>query len=499
MCICINHNTVKEKKMKKDDSTTHRPFINTLTRIMLLVALLAFSPLNATAMTFEAGEMGTMEVSGAIKACFGATQYLDFVDNYTKGDDVDFDATRELSLRVDWILNDNLKGVVSFQIGEGSTGGYFGSTDAAVGGEEDGDLILELDKLYIDYTTHGGVNFKLGSQSFNLHEIAYGSNIFYETPPGVTMMAPLSDTVSLETGWFRMADLMDDSESNTDDQADFIFAKLPLSMGSLKVTPWAAYANIQEDVIDAANPTNHYKYAYFDYPGLLTGANSAITNADPTDNVNAYYLGASIQFSPGKNLAVSASATYGDMDWQTASVDASIAGFFTDLVVDYTMAAMTPEFFALYGSGPDANDADIDMMPALIGGPTYTSSYFGGSRFNDNMFDSYDSTYATSMWAVGFKLKDIKTGERLTHEFQLMYAEGTADDSIFQSPNDTLLNEDESLVEVNFNSEFQVMKHLVFATELGYISFDEDSNYDAEANGEVEDFWKVACSIELSF
>ncbi|MDX9963675.1 hypothetical protein [Desulfobacter postgatei] len=51
----------------------------------------------------------------------------------------------------------------------------------------------------------------------------------------------------------------------------------------------------------------------------------------------------------------------------------------------------------------------------------HTSSYFGGSRFNDNMFDSYDSTYAVSMWAVGFKLKDIRTGKNLTHEFQIMY------------------------------------------------------------------------------
>ena len=176
--------------MNKNERITLKSFMYTSTIIVLLAAIMAFSPLNAAAMTFDAGEMGKMEVSGAIKACFGATQYLDFVDNNSKGDDADFDATRELSLRVDWVLNKNLKGVASFQIGEGSTGGYFGSTDAAVGGEEDGDLILELDKLYIDYTTNSGINFKLGSQSFNLHEIAYGSNIFYETPPGVTMMGP---------------------------------------------------------------------------------------------------------------------------------------------------------------------------------------------------------------------------------------------------------------------------------------------------------------------
>ena len=115
------------------------------------------------------------------------------------------------------------------------------------------------------------------------------------------------------------------------------------------------------------------------------------------------------------------------------------------------------------------------------------------------MFDSHDSNYAVSMWAIGFKLKDIRTGKKLTHEFQIMYAEGTADDSIFQSPDDILLNEDEGVLEINFNSEYQIMKNLVFATKLGYMIFDEDSDYNESADGSVEDFWKVAFAFYLKF
>ncbi len=469
-----------------------------LTRyITIAVTGLFFMAAGAGAMTFDAGDMGSMEISGAFKASFGATQYLDFVDDFSKGDDADFDGTRELSIKTQWILNKNLKGVVSFQIGEGrSQGGYFGSVDAGVGGEEDGDIILELDNLYIDFTTDSGMNFKIGSQSFGMDEIAYGSHIMYEVPAGVTFSAPLTDTSTLQAGWFRMADLMDDSEANTDDQADLLFVKLPVTMDAISFTPWAAYANIQEDVI--ANADSHWTYAYFDYPGFLTGANGAVVDPTSTDDVSAWYLGMSFGYTMDA-LSVKASATYGDMDWETATVDASIAGYFADLVVDYKMDGFTPEFFTFYGNGPDANDEDFDMMPVLIGGPTYTSSYFGGSRFNDNMFDSYDSTYATSMWGVGFKVKDIKTGKKLSHEFQIMYAEGTAEDTIFQSPNDILMNEDESLVEVNFNSTYQIMDHLLFATELGYMTFDEDSDYDEAADGSVEDFWKIACAIELSF
>lgn len=468
-----------------------------LIQLMAILAVSFFVTCSVHAMTFDAGDAGTMTLSGKFSACFGVTQYLDFVDNYSKGDDADFDATRELNIKGIWQVSDNLKGVVSFQIGEGSTGGYFGSTDAVVGGEEDGDLVVELDNLYIDYTTPGGLNFKLGSQGFGMGEIAYGSNLFYEVPAGVTMNAPLSETTSLQAGWFRMADLMDDSETNTDDQADFFFAKLPIKMNTITFTPWAAYALIEEDVI--RNAPSHWRYAYFNYPAFLSGSHSSIIDAMPINDVTSYYAGATLGVQLSDALSMKTSLTYGSMDWETATVDSTIAGIFADVVVNVDMGWCAPEFFALYGDGPDANDEDLDMMPLLIGGPTYTSSYFGGSRFNDNMFDSYDTTVATSMWGLGFKLKDIKTGEKWSHEFQIMYAEGMADEDLFQAPSDTLLNEDESFVEVNFNSDYQVMHNLVFATELGYISFDEDSDYDESVNGTVEDFWKVAAALEFSF
>ncbi|MFH2067413.1 MAG: outer membrane homotrimeric porin [Pseudomonadota bacterium] len=463
----------------------------------IMTAFVVLLPACAGAMTFQTEAPGKMEISGSIKASFGMTQYLDWVDNHTKADDADFDATRELGLNAVWLLNDKLKGVVSFQIGEGSTGGYFGSNDALVGGEEDGDLIVELDKLYIDFTTDSKINFKIGSQGANLSEIAYGSHIMNEVPSGIAVSAPLSQTLDLELAWFRIADLMDDTNNNTDDQADLFWVKTPVDMGKISFTPWAAFATIEKNVIQ--NAASYSRYAYFNYPLFLTGSNISIADPMPVKDVTSYYLGTSMDLHPNDALSITGSITYGDMSWETASVDTSIAGFFADLVVSYKMKGVTPEFFTFYGSGPNANDNDLDMMPVLIGGPTYTSSYFGGSRFNDNMFDSYDSTYATSMWALGFKLKDIKMGTKLSHELQLMYAAGTADDSIFQSPDDILLNEDESVIEINFNSEYQIMDNLLFATELGYMIFDEDDDYNEALNGTVKDFWKTACAIELSF
>lgn len=463
---------------------------------LLVPALIILTPQMARAMNFQSDSSGRMEISGSVKASFGMTQYLDWVDNHSKGDDADLDATREMAINAAWLVNDSLKAVISFQLGEGTTGGYFGASDALVGGEEDGNEVVELDRLYIDYTTESKVNFKIGSQSACLNDLSYGSNIMNEVPPGISVTAPLSKEASLEVAWFRIADLMDDSLGNTDDQADLLWVKAPYRLGSLTLAPWAAYASIQEDVVD--NAPSFMRYAYFNYPALLSGANGAIIDPTPTDDVSSYYVGLTMTSAPSDDLYLQGSFTYGSMDWETAAVDATVAGFFVDFVARYNMGFAKPEVFAIYTSGPDANDDDLDMMPVLIGGPTYTSSFFGGSRFNDNMFDSYDTTYAASMWALGFKLKDIRTGP-VSHEFQIMVAGGTADDSIFQKPNDTLLNEDEGVLELNFNSQYKITDNLVFATELGYMNFSEDKDYNEAVDGEVKDFWKAACALELSF
>jgi hypothetical protein len=469
--------------------------------LYLLIVLLVALPASCGAMTItDKNNDVKMEISGTFKACFGGTEHLDFVDG-GRGNNADFDATRELAIKFKFIANEYLKGVASFQVGEGSTGGYFGSSDALGGGEEDGDDILELDNLYIDFTLPGtGISFKAGSQSACLADGFYGSHIMSEVPAGLTMNAVISDTVTLQAGWFRMADLLDDTTRNMDDRADLFYAQLPMKHNGIELTPYAAYAVIGDDLIRDGG-ANFGRYAYFDYPGLFQGAMGSITDANGAmamDNVTAYYLGTGISFKILDAITVKGTILYGDMDWETAAEDISVAGYFADLVVDYKMGFMTPEIFMFYGSGPDENDTDLNMLPTLIGGPCYTSSFFGGSRFNDNMFDSHDTTYATSMCALGLKLKEIRIGEKLTNEFQLMYAQGTAEDTLFQAPDDILMNDDESFVEVNFNSEYQLMKNFIVATEFGYIIFDEDDDYD-EVNGTVEDFWKAALSLEYSF
>ncbi len=56
-------------------------------------------------------------------------------------------------------------------------------------------------------------------------------------PAGVVVPAPLSGVTSVQAGWFRMADRMDDSKTNTDDQADFLFAKLPFGKENSRLAP----------------------------------------------------------------------------------------------------------------------------------------------------------------------------------------------------------------------------------------------------------------------
>ena len=467
---------------------------------MFLAGLVLISNGLVHAIELKGMDNDKLKITGEFKVNFGATEHIDFVE-HGKSSDADIDATRELSFKTEFIPNENIKGVASFQVGEGSTGGYFGSPDAGLGGEESGDLIWELDSLYLEFKIPDTeLTIRAGSQPVALPDGVYGSHILSETPAGVLVNSKITDYASVDAGWVRISDLMEDGAKEQEDQADLFFAYSSMKFNQIKLTPYAAFARIGEDVIRESQ--NEFgNYAFFDYPALVQEAFSSIGNvSDATmviDDVTAYYLGFRIDINPTDKFSAAASALYGDMDWETETEDISIAGFFIDFTADYKLGFMTPEIFGFYGSGPDEDDTDLNVLPTLIGGPSYTSSYFGGSRFNDNMFDSHDASYAVSMWGAGFKLKDIYLGP-VKNEFQFMYANGTAEDKLFEAPDDILLNEDESFFEVNFNSEYEIMSGLTAATELGYIAFEEDDDYD-KASGDAADLWKVALALELSF
>ncbi len=432
--------------------------------------------------------------------------------------DPGFQATREMGLKFEFIANENLKAVAGFYLGEnGNTeGGYFGATDALVGGEEAGDVGLEVDELYLDFNWPGTeINFRLGSQLIVLPDTIAGSQIMLEVPPAVVMNAPVTNFMDMSLGWVRLGtNVRDDKvrndenhDAHVDEEADLFFLSLPIEMQGMKLNPYAAYARIGENS-PKESPYNYLKGIWTDYDYIISQATGGISPAGATnsfdDTIEAMYAGARADLNMFDPLIIKGSVNYGYMDvgdlnnWSNDEDDVTISGFHIDGAIAYQMDYMTPEIFGFWGQGPDDDDEDLDMFPALIPGVKYTTTYLDGSLWNDSRFEGRGKYHVMGMWAVGFKLKDIKLMPKLTNEIQVMYAEGTSDGDLYELPNDDMLNEDEDLIEVNLNSKYQIYENLAAVSELGYIFFDEDSDYD-DRYGDEEDAYKVTFGLKYSF
>jgi hypothetical protein len=89
-------------------------------------------------------------------------------------------------------------------------------------------------------------------------------------------------------------------------------------------------------------------------------------------------------------------------------------------------------------------------------------------------------------WAVGLKLRNISFIDRVTHTFHAMYLQFDNDEGVG-------LTSDDSLVELTFDTRWQMFEQLAAVLELGYImpsfdNFPEDDNAFKAALGFLYNF-----------
>lgn len=84
----------------------------------------------------------------------------------------------------------------------------------------------------------------------------------------------------------------------------------------------------------------------------------------------------------------------------------------------------------------------------------------------------------------------------MTHTVRVMYLEGTNDEDAAAILDDAELTDEDSLIEVNFDTKYKIYDALSAIVELGYINpnFDSDLNEDAD-----EAAWRLACGFRYDF
>lgn len=415
--------------------------------------------------------------------------------NFNDGKDNHFSIEEKLRTAFTFTANENLRAVLDTQIGTNnwgnglyqvSSGRTPNSTQGGANGTGSGNIMLR--QGFIEYKWPGTLtNIKAGFQIISLPAaFGGGSPIFDDQAGALVVSTPITDAVSLTAGYVRPADGNNfgstSSLNGTGTATDMVFASLPIKAGSISITPFGMYM-----------------YSGHQSAGANSNLNSATLlglagpNASTAEGVRGYWGGAAFTMAPAElPIKIMADFDYGKATYSNYfnnTKDGGRAGWMADLAVDYTgLSFMTPEAFFVYSSGETGRNPDRSNRMPVIGVPqnwTIGSFFFGerlelaGSMNNPAGYTLFTLGY----WAGGISLKNITFFDKLSHDFNLLYARGTNDPEYLRNSVNIrgvnyagFLTTKDSLWEVDLNTRYKIYDELTAYLYLGYIKSNFDIN-----------------------
>ena len=435
-------------------------------------------------------------------------QGWDFLGKGAVSEDKTVNLEQKMRTQFSFIANENLRAILDTQIGSANWGnGLFSigagraaataSTAVGPSANSAGQGNIMLRKAYIEYRWPDTVtNISLGFQTVTLPAaFGGGSAILDDQVASAVVNAPLTDNVSILAGYARPYDANSSySTASTTftgngNAADVVFAAVPVTFKGFNITPFAAYANVGSSAGSTTTTST----------GLATANGFASPNGTAGQGVRAYWGGIAATVTALDNFKFMTDFNYGKATFNNPSASSGQggrSGFLFDVAVDYTgLSMMTPEVFFTYSSGENGNSSNgggSERMPVLGTPQNWTiGSFFFGERLELGGSINNTAGYTSNTlgyWALGLSLKDIKLIDKLSHDFNLLYAKGTNDkDYIYELNNGGtgnvrnanyagFLTTKDSLWEVDFNSRYKIYDELTLLVYTGYIhaNFDKD-------------------------
>ena len=383
----------------------------------------------------------------------------------------------------DWGRNDD-------ESAKDASNNYMGGT-----GFDGSGVDVTLYRAYVDWIVPStNIKIRMGRQDLALPALPDGKNtaIWSKDPvDGIAINAPVTDWLSLTAWWGRF-----DRKENWDNTKYYVydtdqsnkldvFALIAdLTFDGFKFSPFVAYASYGDGTknIDANN-----------------------NESTLTASANAFWVGATGTMSLYDPLVAKLGFVYGDKDFTDGTDTPSQHGWFAEGSVSYKTAYGTPELLAFYGSG-DSDSAPYRYagnMPSQGGRFKGSYAFFNGSAgLQDN--DSYNGKNGQGLWGVRAAWKNISFLEDLSHEIAVVYAMGTNDaDAGWATVNpQTYMTTDDSMVEFDFSTTYQIYKNLAAYFEAAYII----ENFETHDNGKFasrassyDNGWKLAMQLQYKF
>lgn len=482
---------------------------------LLLAAGLVFSAANS-ASAVEVKTSGTMNFAfdwvGNIDNPF--MDYDDAVHNYgRRSNEKQFGAIQRLRLNLEFVMSENLSATYQAQVGTFTWGGPTTPGTARLGGNNTevtggalgtraGNIVTRF--AYLDWMIPDtSVKVRMGQQPVALPSFTFGSPVLDSTGTGIVVAAPINDNVGVTGMWVRGNSDFRRGNSVTaehiDDNLDIFGLIGDFKYDGFRVQPWAAVG--------------------------LVGKNSALYG-NGYDNATAWMVGVSGELSMFDPFLFTADFYYGALDTGNLRVPGSnisykgaeTDGWYAALGAEYKTAYGIPALKGWYASGdgkPGARyfDANGDYITEKAGGQAFafwgkggfnaTSTYFDGAfagmgRHNGN-------SEPIGSWGISAQWNDISFVENLSHALSVTYVQGTNNKQNYLNPGVGYLTTKDSLVEIDFNTTYNIYQNLATVLEIGYIIEDFDGKNLARNLGEdnfkyeYSNAWRASLNFQYKF
>lgn len=415
--------------------------------------------------------------------------------SYSLGGQENFNAATRIRFGFDYIASEDLSATMLFQYGHTNWGANnnkdFTSDPEVTGGSDH----FRMRLAYIDWMIPAtDINVRMGRQPIVAPSYAFGSALLDSRADAVSLTGALNDNVALGLSWLRIDSK--DGGFKAKDDTDALLLNSEFAFDGVKIAPWAMYAHKQAK---AALPA---------YPAFFSSNNIYA--------LDAYILGASAELSMFDPFifAVDALYTRSKLDDQAkkAVSDHNFDAFYVGARASYKLDNGTASLGGWYASGSDLTINNIGNLQKIHARPfVLLEGGFGASTilFGDNIVgaDSYntltgDSPFGT--WGLLAEYAGFSFMENLTHTARVVYVQGTNDIKQDGQKTSMGINAFESgfftskdhLVEVDFNSTYQIYKNLSATLELGYVFVNQNSLADTP---EQDDIFRSGLTFVYNF
>ncbi len=366
---------------------------------------------------------------------------------------------------------------------------------------------MYMRQAYIDWLVPStDIKIRMGRQLLALPALANGKNValwWSDPADGIAIDAAVTDWLSLSAWWARYSRVGDNYDTHLSNAVDVATLAADFTyFDGFRFQPFFAFAAQGDGTMmgSANGMANGYEPGLTDitYHGGVKGDKSQVES-------NTYWVGFTGTMTYFDPFQAKLGFMYGDRDFKSSTGLPSNHGYFIDGTVSYKTAYGTPELLAFYGSGDDEDVvyAYQENMPSLVGRFKGSYGFFNGSGLEDNNLQNGHS--GMGVWGVRAAWKNISFIEDLSHEFAVMYAQGTNDsrNSDFGLAPHKYMTTEDSIVEIDFSTKYNIYKNLTAYLEAAYIFEDFDGGLEGrKVNGrsaDYDDAWKVALQFEYKF